>query len=155
MAKMFAVIAAMAVVAGTAVAANPELTEVKSVYLLPMSGGLDQYLAVALTTGGVLKVVTDPKKADAVLTDRIGAGLEQSLRDLYASGEKQDDKSDDDYKRAMAPVSRGKGSIFLVNRGNQTVVWSTYALSKDSRADSLNRLAAKIAGQLQKDLKAK
>ncbi|HEY7336979.1 MAG TPA: hypothetical protein VH639_18950 [Bryobacteraceae bacterium] len=152
MAKMFAIFAAIAAVA---VAANPELSEVKSVYLLPMSGGLDQYLAVALTTGGVLKVVTDPKKADAVLTDRIGAGLQQSLRDLYASGEKKDDKSDDDYKPAMAPLSRGKGSIFLVNRGSQTVVWSTYALSKDSRADSLNRLAAKIAGQLQKDLKGK
>jgi len=35
------------------------------------------------------------------------------------------------------------------------VLWSTYAPPKDNQSDSLNRLAVRIAGQLQKDLKAK
>ena len=59
------------------------LDDVKTVYLLPMSNGLDQYLAQQLTAGAVLQVVTDPQKADAVLTDHLGATFEQSLADLY------------------------------------------------------------------------
>src|SRR5678809_764458 len=53
--------------------AHAQVFGVKTVYLLPMAGGLDQYLALQLTSGGVLQVVTDPKKADAILTDGIGA----------------------------------------------------------------------------------
>src|SRR5437762_7219070 len=66
-------------------AAHAEVFGVKTVYLLPMAGGLDQYLALKLTSGGVLQVVTDPKKADAILTDGIGARLEDSLTELYGT----------------------------------------------------------------------
>ena len=38
------------------------LGDIKTVYLLPMSNGLDQYLAQQLTAGAVLQVVTDPQK---------------------------------------------------------------------------------------------
>ena len=154
MVKMFVLLAGAAATAASA--ASPELSGVKTVYMLPMSGGLDQYLAVALTNGGVFKVVTDPQKAEAVFTDHIGASLEQSLHELYEVKEKaEDSKSNDNFKPTMAPLSRGKGSIFLVNRTTGAVVWSTYAPPKDNQADSLNRLAVRVAGQLQKDLKAK
>src|SRR5438270_355928 len=56
-----------------------DLGGVKTVYLLPMANGLDQFLAIKLTTGVILQVVTDPQKADAVLTDHVGGGLEQKL----------------------------------------------------------------------------
>ncbi len=46
-------------------AVNAEVAGVKTVYVLPMTGGLDQYLAFRLTSEGVLQVVTDPAKADA------------------------------------------------------------------------------------------
>ena len=154
MLKMFVILAAVAATAASA--ASPDLSEVKTVYLLPMSGGLDQYLAVALTNGGVFKVVTDPQKAEAVFTDHIGVSLEQSLHELYAPPEKvENGKPSDNFKPTMAPLSRGKGSIFLVNRTTRAVLWSTYAPPKDNQSDSLNRLAVRIAGQLQKDLKAK
>ena len=154
MVKMFMLLAGVAATAASA--ASPELSGVKTVYMLPMSGGLDQYLAVALTNGGVFKVVTDPQKAEAVFTDHIGASLEQSLHELYEAKEKaEDSKSSDNFKPTMAPLSRGKGSIFLVNRTTRAVLWSTYAPSKDNQADSLNRLAVRVAGQLQKDFKAK
>jgi hypothetical protein len=154
MVKMFVLLGAVA--AAAASAASPDLSEVKTVYLLPMSGGLDQYLAVALTNGGVLKVVTDPQKAEAVFTDHIGAGLEQSLHELYQPAEKiENGKPADNFKPTMTPLSRGKGSIFLVNRTTRAVLWSTYAPPKDNQSDSLNRLAVRIAGQLQKDLKSK
>jgi hypothetical protein len=43
-----------------------DVTSVKAVYLLPMAGGLDQYLANRLTGDQVFRVVTDPKLADAI-----------------------------------------------------------------------------------------
>ena len=49
---------------------NPALPEVKRVYSTNEQW-LDQYLANRLTKGR-FEVVTDPDKADAVFTDRIG-----------------------------------------------------------------------------------
>jgi len=154
MVKKFALLAGVA--ASAAFAASPDLSGVKTVYLLPMSGGLDQYLAVALTNSGVFKVVTDPQKAEAVFTDHIGVSLEQSLHEIYETADKADNgKRDDGFKPTMSPLARGKGSIFLVNRTTRAVLWSTYAPPKDGQADSLNRLAVRIAGELQKQLKEK
>ena len=39
-----------------------DLGEFKTVYILPMSNGLDQFLAIKLTSGSVMQVVTDPTK---------------------------------------------------------------------------------------------
>src|SRR5580658_2894182 len=60
-----------------------ELTGARTVYLLPMGRGLDQFIANRLTRMHVLQVVTDPAKADAVFTDDVGATLEGRLKDLY------------------------------------------------------------------------
>ena len=57
------------------------VADVQSVYLLPMPGGLDQYLANRLS--GVFRVVTDPKLADAVFTNQLGEPFEQQLAKLY------------------------------------------------------------------------
>ncbi len=65
------------------VAPNPDLLQVKTIYLLPMSGGLDQYLANWLTREGHFQVVTDPQDADAVLTDRVGEAFEARMTSLY------------------------------------------------------------------------
>ncbi len=59
------------------------LRQVQSVYLLPMGYGLDQYLANRLTAEGVFEVVTDPKRADAVLTDQLGVGFERRFDELF------------------------------------------------------------------------
>lgn len=73
-----------AAVAGSAqTSASANLSEVKTVYILPMGSGMDQYLASRLTRGGVLQVVTDPAKADALLTDHLGAAFEASIKELY------------------------------------------------------------------------
>lgn len=149
---------AMLFVAGLTItaAAASDLTDIKTVYLLPMSGGLDQYLAVRLTSGSVLQVVTDPAKADAVFTDRIGSNLQQNLDDLYTAKPKEDQNKLGDFARpTMQPLSRGKGSIFLVDRKNRTVVWSMYAVPKSSQSAEMNRLAEKIASKLEKDRKPK
>ena len=76
----------MAVFSAAAIAQSGNaaaLAQVKTVYILQMSRGMDQYLAHRLTKGGVVQVVTDPSKADALLTDHLGAGFEASVKDLY------------------------------------------------------------------------
>jgi hypothetical protein len=133
-------------VAGLSVSAA-DLSGVKSVYLMPMSGGLDQYLAVGLAKVGVIHVVTDPQRADAIFTDRIGANFEQSLQNMYA--EKK--RTDDFIQPVAAPGSRGKGSLFLVDRQSRVVLWSIYAKAKSRDTDAMNRLAMKITDQLDKD----
>jgi hypothetical protein len=136
--------------------AAQSLSGVKTVYLLPMSGGLDQHLAVSLTTGAVLQVVTDPDKADAIFTDTIGVSFEDRLKDLYQSSNKKTDGKTDDYtKPTMSPLSRGKGDIFLVDRKSHVVLWSMYATPKSSDSSDMNKLAEKIAAQFQKDRKGK
>lgn len=88
-------------VAGIAQSGNSAaVAQIKTVYLLPMSRGMDQYLANRLTRGGVVQVVTDPKKADALLTDHLGAAFEASVKELYpevkpAAPAKAEDKHED------------------------------------------------------------
>ena len=55
---------------------------VQTVYLLPMANGLDQYVANRLAASGVFHVTTDPKKADAIFTDKLGEACEQRLDSL-------------------------------------------------------------------------
>src|SRR5579871_6614586 len=69
--------------------AGAGLSGIHAVYLLPMGGALDQYLAIRLTSEHVFQVVTDPKLADAVFTDRIGSAFEERLDDLYAPPPKE------------------------------------------------------------------
>lgn len=134
------------------IGANPELLKVKSVYLLPMSNGLDQYLANHLLKNGTYVVVTDPANADAVFTDALGPALERKLAELYPSEEEEEGNVDDQPKSAFR---RGRGMVFLVERKSRQVVWSAYELPRDSRPQSLDRSARKIADELKKHLTVK
>jgi hypothetical protein len=80
--KLFCALTALAAVAFASV--NPQLHEVKRVYILAMSGGMDQFLAGQLTKAGLFEVVTDPKKADAIFSDNVGEAFQTKLDDLYA-----------------------------------------------------------------------
>ncbi len=79
--KLFCSLALFVATASAAV--NPQLKQVNKVYILSMAGGMDQYLANSLTVMGVFQVVSDPRKADAILTDRIGEPFEAKLKELY------------------------------------------------------------------------
>jgi hypothetical protein len=171
---------ALALLAGSlCFAANPQLMQVSKVYILPMSGGMDQYLANNLTTMGVFQVVTDPQKADAIITDRLGEPFENKLKDLYpppppppkvkeVKDEKDKDKADKDAKdkgKDEAPdptgtfrvssFGRGKGTFFIVDRNSRNVVWSTYAPPKDTSPGELSKTAVRVVKKLKTDLAAK
>ena len=156
--KWFCLFAALSVVhAGSEV--HPELMEVKTVYLLPMTYSLDQFLAIRLTKGGVLQVVTDPNLADAILSEHIGSGLEEQMKSLY--GEKKTDSADKDKDKAtsfggpMAGGTRSKGAVFLVDRKTRNIIWSDYVRPKSAQPDELNHAADRIAGRLEKDKRGK
>jgi hypothetical protein len=90
--------------------ADPALTGVRNVYLLPMSGGLDQYLANKLTASRNFQVVTDPAHADAILSDQVGEGFEERLAELYPPPPPPDKPADEKKQTApydfMEPRSR-------------------------------------------------
>ena len=159
---------------GTVLCAEfPGLSTVQNVYILPMSGGLDQYLAKSLTQHRQYQVVADPKAADAIFTDRIGEPFEKKLLELYpppppperTKEEKDKDKDKEKDKDAlsvkeeplvrMGGFSRNRGNIFLVERASKKVLWSLYKRPKSTLPDDMNRIAESIVASLQRDIASK
>lgn len=142
--------------------ADATLQEIRTVYLLPMSSGLDQYLANRLTRAGQLQVVTDPQLADAVFTDRIGVSFEERLAELYP---RTIDTADDEKKTETAAAAvpsgrasswgRGNGNFFLVDRKSRRVIWSYHYVPKNSRPAELNRVADRVADKLYDEARKK
>jgi hypothetical protein len=83
-----------------------DLSSVRTVYLLPMGSALDQYLANRLTNEHVFQVVTDPKLANAVFTDRIGNAFEEKLADLTAPPAKAQTATDSKAAPAQSPSNQ-------------------------------------------------
>ncbi len=168
--------AAILLAASKAPEPNPALLRVKTVYVLPMSHGLDQHLANQLTSLGVLQVVTDPKQADSILTDRLGEPFERKMTELYpppkppapaveAAAKPDDDKtkphaatasekaeaariSSENEVPMVASFGRNNGMVFLVDRASRNVLWSLYNKPKDSQAATLDHAANKIVRSL-------
>jgi hypothetical protein len=135
-------------------ATNPQLKQVNQVYILAMSGGMDQYLANQMTARGVFQVVTDPQRADTILTDRLGEAFEGKLKDLYplADSKAKDDKKNDQPIVRVGGLGTGKGNFFLVDRKSRAVIWSFYDRPKDSSPGELSRTAEKVVKRLKEDL---
>ena len=153
--KLFGLLAAIAALALAAI--NPQLKQVNTVYILAMSGGMDQFLANSLTSLGVFQVVTDPQKADAIVTDRLGESFETKLKDLYDPAPPPSDKDQKSSGFATGTVrisstGRGRGNVFIVDRKTRNVLWSTYDQPKDSSTGEMSKTAEKIAKKLKSDL---
>jgi hypothetical protein len=118
----------------------------KTVYILPMAGGLDQYLAQELTQGHVMQVVADPKAAEVIMTDRLGEAFEQKVRELRPTGDK---KTDDNSTHNTFRSTNVRGTIFLVDAKTLAVLWSDYLKLPPSNSNrDLDRAAKKIAHAL-------
>ena len=145
------------------------LPAVRSVYVMPMSQGMDQFLANRLAGQHVFQVVSDPKLADAVLTDRIGPALNTSLEEIAPTAQPvaAEDKDAKDARKEPAAMNkldnpslastfgRGKGTFFLVAAKSREVLWSTFEVPKNSTAGELDRTASDIVSRLMRDLKKK
>ena len=92
-----------------------------------MAGGLDQYLAEQLTRDRVVQVVTDPKLADAVLTDRIGETFEQKMTQIRPRDDAEKKAGHVVRHPAGIPGSTSnRGTVFLVDAKSRQVLWSDY-----------------------------
>jgi hypothetical protein len=164
------------VLAGLPPLSAADLGEVRSVYILQMSRGMDQYLANRLTNDHVFLVVTDPKVADAVLTDHIGDAFEDQMDALLPSPEPvkrvdpppANDKDKNKNPGPMLPIASetklapvrstfaaSKGTFFLVDPKSHQVLWSVYDLAKGSDSKELDRTASDIVSRLKKVLNTK
>jgi hypothetical protein len=150
---------------------HPGLNEVKRVYLLPMAGGLDQYLANRLTKMGRFEVVTDPAAADAIFTDRLGPSFEQKWAELYPPPPKPEEErpiENEGKSNSTEPslvdgfagtttsrvssFARGRGNVFIVSRKDGAVVWSHFKPARNTRTSELDSTADGIVNRLHSDL---
>jgi hypothetical protein len=146
MRRVFLSVAFAALLSATSFAAD--FKDIRTVYVLPMSNGLDQYLAVALTTGNVMQVVADPQKADAILTDHLGETFESKLNDLYGGKPKKEDEGNQQTFARVQGGSHGRNATFLVDRKTRDVLWSVYERPKNNSPDELQKTARRIALKL-------
>jgi hypothetical protein len=166
--KLFCALALFA--ASLPAALNPDLKRINTVYILPMGSGMDQFLANRLTTMGVFQVVTDPQKADALVTDRIGEALQAKFDELYpppappkpvkdesAKDDKKDNKNDLGGGAVPHTTSfnRSKGNFFIVDRRSRNVLWSIYERPTTTTPSELTRTAEKVVKRLKADLSEK
>ncbi len=160
--------------------AAADLSSVKTVYVFPMTHGMDQYVANRLTEGHVLQVVSDPKLADAVFTDQLGAAFEYRLahinppvdapKQVKSDKDKNDTTSTDKTDKEAGDVAksrtneepprvssfgRGKGTYFLVDAKSKRVLWSAFEKPGSVTPPHLKKTAGKLASKLQDDLSAK
>jgi hypothetical protein len=113
---------------------------------MPMAGGLDQYLAQWLTQEHIMKVITDPKTADTVMTDRLGEAFEQKMAEFHP----KDAKKPEDATHNMFQSSQGRGTVFLVDAKTRQVLWSDYEKAPRSISGAhVNDQAERIAKKLQ------
>ena len=152
------------------------LAEVRSVYLMPMGRGFDQYLANRLTNEHVFQVVTDPKLADAVVTDRLGEAFEQRLESIAPAGKPPappapakktepeqpngaalmtDTVNKLDNPATHSSFGSAKGTVFLVDPKSHQVIWSVFEPPKSPALKDLDRAASDIVSRLKKDLNPK
>jgi hypothetical protein len=126
---------------------------VHTVYILPMAGGLDQYLAEWLTRQHVMQVVTDPKAADAVLTDRLGEAFEQKMAEIHPADKDKDktgNAGDGSTTHNAFRTTGARGTIFLVDAKSRAVLWSDHENPPSSTSDkNLNHEAERIVKKLQ------
>lgn len=136
---------------------NPDLMKVKSVYILPMSNGMDQYLANRLQQSDIYVVTSDPQTADAVFTDGLGPPFERKMAELYpvVKDEEEEEEPQEKPQERIMSFRKGKGTYFLVERSSKRVVWSTYAPAKNARADEMDKAARDITNRLKKTLEPK
>jgi hypothetical protein len=135
-----------------------ELSRVHTVYILGMPNGLDQYLANRLTSDGVVWIVLDPARADAILTDRLDDTFWSWLNGRYPLVSKAPPPAREDDLRSKDVVgsgARNRGNVFLVDPKSRLVLWSCYDQAKRESPDDLDHLAVRVTKRLRTSMEKK
>lgn len=84
-------------------AEDASLATVQTIYVLPMSSGIDQFIAHQVARHHVYQVTTDPLQADAFLSDFVGASFEMRVDDLLKTArEKAELAAQEEAKKEQA-----------------------------------------------------
>ena len=144
---------------------NAELSQVQTIYLMPMANGFDQYLANRLRAVSQIRIVTDASKADAIFTDKIGLAFEARLDEMeFAAKEKiaaaappvpGESQSMKLAPKVVSSIGRGRGTYFLVDRRSRIVLWSSFHKAKDAQPKNMHDNAGKVANELAEDFSGK
>jgi len=90
---------------------NAELSSVQIVYVLPMGSGMDQFVAHQVARYGLYQVTTDPRQADAFLSDFVGTTFETRVDDLLkAARDKAERDAEELAKKEAAKAPKAKES---------------------------------------------
>jgi hypothetical protein len=119
----------------------------RTVYVLEMTDGLDQYLSSRLTANRAFWVVLEPTSADAVLTQ----SLDETFWNWLAHNYPPPAGSPASTRSPLVTNSRNlrqPGMVFLVDPRTRVVLWSYWISPKKATPDELNRNAEIIAAQL-------
>lgn len=158
-------------------------SEVRTIYVMPMRHGLDQYIASHIAREHLCEVTSDPARADAIFTDGLGDSLQQQLEKLHhtpkpeepkpaetvQSDKSASDKDESDTKEKPASpktfrdpepphastFGKGKGTLFVVDSRSRVVLWSVYEKPVASNPHSLDGSAKRVVHQLKQDLAGK
>jgi hypothetical protein len=156
-------------VCGPAIAVDGKLSpRFRTVYVLEMTNGLDQYLSNRLTSARVMWVVLEPTSADAVLTESLDEPFWSWLARTYprpasatpaapatsaASGTESAPQGSPEGRgpvSAKQPMASSKrpGMVFLVDPRRRVVLWAAWENPKNPSAIELGHSAERIANQL-------
>jgi hypothetical protein len=132
------------------------LSRVHTVYILGMPNGLDQFLANRLTSSGIVWVVLDPARADAIFTDKLDETFWGWLNGRYPL-ERRGPASSDDLraKNLFGPSGKIRGTLFLVDPKSRLVLWSCYDQAKTASANELDHVAVRVTKRLKTSLQKK
>jgi hypothetical protein len=123
----------------------------RTVFILEMSNSFDQFLANRLTSTHVLWVVSDPKSADAVLTEAVDEPFWTWVQHAYSG---TPDTSAGDGGRPIGPTrtsvssTSNRGTVFLVDPRRRVVLWSAWELPRNSSPAESDRSAMRVTNQL-------
>lgn len=132
-----------------------DLSKVHTVYIVGMSSGLDQYLSNRLSSNGVVWIVLDPARADAILTDRLDEIFWAWLNARYPLQSKAPLPAHGDDLRArdfIAANTRSRGNLFLIDPKSRLVLWSCYDQAKNTSAGELDHVAMRVTKRLKVSL---
>lgn len=84
---------------------NADLSSVGTVYVLPMASGMEQFIAHQVAKQGIYEVTTDPLRADAFISDFVGASFEIRVDDLLKAARDKKEKEAEDLAKKEAEKS--------------------------------------------------
>jgi hypothetical protein len=93
-------------------------------------------------------------KAEPAKSGKAAEAASPAAKDKDAADEDSDTK-DVQQKTQFSTFRRAKGTVFLVDARDRTVLWSVYDRPKNPTSGELDRTAERIAVRLKRELKSK